>query len=132
MSERLTLEASLTVADTSSSCGGCDCDPVLVRQAYETVGLDGSVQAGSILLATDSPESIAFGDLTNAHVIWLKVTGGKVRARLTSADGSQQAIPVDNLLVLVSRTVPVTAIDLTRVAATADTPRVTFAIGQKI
>lgn len=132
MSERLTLDASLTVADTSSSCGGCDCDPVLVRQVHEVIGLDGSVQAGSVLLTTDSPESIAFGDLTSAHVIWLKVAGGKVRARLTSADGTQQAIPVDDWLALVTRTVPVTAIDLTRVAASADTPRVTFAIGQKI
>lgn len=133
MSERLTLEATLTVADTSSSYGGgCDRDPVTERAIAEILGLDGAPASGRVDLGTDAPESIAFGDLTNAHVVWLKATGGKVRARLTSADGAQQAIPVDPVLILVSRTVPITAIDLTRVSGSGETPRVTFILGQKI
>ena len=49
----------------------------------------------------------------------IKVTGGKVRVRLTSADGATQAVPVDSLLVLVDRATTVSAIDLTRTPSTS-------------
>lgn len=128
MADRLTITAGLTVGATSSGC--CSDGDSLSREASEVIGLDGTAQSGSILLGTDTPESIAFGDLASANVVWLAVTGGKVRARLTSADGTQQAVPVDDLLIIVSRSVPFTAIDLTRV--TGQTPRVTYVLGQKI
>lgn len=131
MSDRFTYELKVAVADTSSSCS-CDCDPVIQRVIEGVVGLDGAAATGSVLLGTDTPEAIAFGDLTGAHVVLLKATGGKVRARLTSTDGSQQAVPVDDVLFLVSRSVPITAIDLTRVVGSSDTPRVTFVIAQKL
>jgi hypothetical protein len=70
----------------------------------------------SVVLSADAPLSVSFGSgVVSAAVVILKATGGKVRARLTSADGSQQAVPVDDLLVLISQSVPITAIDLTRV-----------------
>jgi hypothetical protein len=73
----------------------------------------------SVSLAVDAPVSVPFGGgVTNAHVVILKATGGKVRARLTSADGVSQAVPVDSFAVFTSRSVPITAIDLTRVPGT--------------
>jgi hypothetical protein len=69
-----------------------------------------------IYLVVDTPVVVPFGGgVTSAHVVVLKAVGGKVRARVTSADGSQQSIPVDSFAFLMSRSVPITAIDLTRV-----------------
>jgi hypothetical protein len=68
----------------------------------------------TIQLTVEGPVAINFGGVTNAHVVILKVTGQKVRARFTSADGALAPQPVDSFHVNMSRTVPITAIDLTR------------------
>jgi hypothetical protein len=78
-----------------------------------------------VALTVDSPVSVSFGGgVANAHVIILKAIGGKVSARLTSTDGATQSVPVDSLLILLADTVPVTAIDLTRVTGQATTVQV--------
>ena len=79
----------------------------IVRRLNTVVQLDG-----------DTPVSVSFGSLTGAHVLILQSTS-KVRARLTSADGSAQSAPVDPLFVLISLAVPLTALDLTRQASVA-------------
>lgn len=84
-------------------------------------------QAYDVELTVDTPVAVNFGGVVNANIIILKSVGGKVRARLTSADGSLQAIPFDTYWILMSESVPVTAIDLTRVAGTATTCRVFLA-----
>jgi hypothetical protein len=69
-----------------------------------------------VQLTVDGPVSVPFGGgVVNAHVVILKATGGKVTARFTSADGTTQAVPVDSFAVVMSRTVPFTALDLTRI-----------------
>jgi hypothetical protein len=68
-----------------------------------------------LTLSGDAPVSVAFGALDAAHVVIIQ-TPSKVRARITSADGSLQSIPVDPLLILMASAVPLTAIDLTRLA----------------
>lgn len=77
-----------------------------------------------VALTVDTPVAVSFGGVTNANVVVLKALGGKVRARLTSADGATQAVPFDTYLILMSDTVPITAIDLTRVAGVDTTVRV--------
>jgi hypothetical protein len=67
----------------------------------------------TLSLTSDAPVAVNFGSLTGAHVIVLQSTS-KVRARVTSSDGSAQALPVDPLQILLSLAVPVTALDLTR------------------
>ena len=90
------------------------CTPIsealqLTRKDYDT-----------IVLAADAPVAVDFGGgVTSAHVVIIKATGGKVKVALTSADGTLQAIPVDSMLILISRTVPFTALELTRLAGTA-------------
>ena len=69
-------------------------------------------------LNVDTPVPVQFGGVVSANVIILKTVGGKIKARLTSADGSTQSVPVDTTFILISRSVPITAIDLTRVPAT--------------
>jgi hypothetical protein len=76
-----------------------------------------------------TPLPVPFGGVTNANLVVLKAVGGKARARLTSADGSQQAIPFDTYLILMNDKVPITAIDLLRDLGVAVTVRVF--LGQK-
>jgi len=80
-------------------------------------------QVGLIDLSSDSPAAVSFGGVASANIITMKATG-KVKARLTSADGSVQAIPFDDYFILMSRSVPITAIDLTRVSGVATTVHV--------
>jgi len=65
-------------------------------------------------LTSDSPYSVPLNGLSAAHVIAIKVVGGKVKMRLTTTDGSQQAIPVDTFGINFLGAAPATAIDLTR------------------
>jgi len=89
-----------------SICAPLDEQLILTKKDYDTIPL-----------TVDSAVAVPFGGgVTSAHVVILKATGGKVRARLTSADGSAQAVPVDGFQLVISRTVPITAIDLTRTA----------------
>ena len=80
------------------------------------------------VLGVDTPVPVAFGGVTNANVIVI-FSNRKITLRLTSADGALQAVPCDGLLVLISKTVPYTAIDMTRVAAQETSVRVF--IGEK-
>lgn len=69
----------------------------------------------TITLTVDTPVVVPFsGGVDEAAVVVVKVTGSKVRVRLTSTDGSQQSVPVDTFFVCISRSTPITAIDLTR------------------
>lgn len=65
-------------------------------------------------LTVDAPVNVSFDGVTAANVVNIS-TNRKVRVRLTCADGTQQAISVDGDLKLISKSVPYTAIDLTRV-----------------
>lgn len=82
---------------------------------------------GEFELTDDSPVSVPLAALSRAHAVFVKTVGGKVRVRLTSADGSSQAIPVDSMLLLISESVPFTAIDITRAAGVPVTVRVLLA-----
>lgn len=78
-------------------------------------------------LADDSPLAVPFGGVVNANIVILKAIGGKVTAALTSTDGSSQHVPFDTYFILMSDSVPITALTLTRVAGTPTTVRVFLA-----
>jgi hypothetical protein len=82
-----------------------------------------------ITLIVDTPVSVPFGTLAGANVVVIKPMGGGVTARLSSAAGTTQVIPIDTLLVLVNTAVPITAIDLTRTTAVSTT--VSYFLGEK-
>jgi hypothetical protein len=119
MADQFVLSGSYTVTPLSLT----SLDPSLATPIDEPLALK-SKQPSDITLSVDTPVAVPFGTLVNAHVVILKALGGKVKARLTSADGTTQAIPFDSFLILMSQTVPITAIDLTRVLATATTVKV--------
>lgn len=67
-------------------------------------------------LAADAFAPVALGGLSNVHVLVVKCPGRRCVLRLTSAAGSQQLVPVEELAILVSISVPFTAIDVQRAA----------------
>jgi len=83
----------------------------------ECVVLDQKVLRDYVL-TSDAPVDVDFGNVPSAHVLIVKSVGGKVRVRITTADGATQAVPVDSLLILLSLSVPFTAVDLMRVVGT--------------
>lgn len=87
--------------------------------------------ARQVFLNADGPISVPLPTgITGVNVLHLKIiSGSSVVARLTSASGTTQSWPVDPLVILHTLTMPVTAIDLTRVAG-VDTVVEIF-LGQK-
>lgn len=94
----------------------------------ERMTLDHSL-ATSFELTADAPVNVPFGALDLVNVVYVRCVGGKVRLRVTSADGTSQSLPVDPYCVILSASVGITALDVTRVAATPTT--VTILIGKK-
>ena len=120
MADVFRLDGSYQTQPTSGNLSG---NPEVDALISERVGLRNKAIAVYNLTA-DSPVSVSLSGMTGVNVIMLKTVGGKVRVRLTSADGVEQAIPVDSFLALIDLTVPITAIDLTRQPATATTVQV--------
>ena len=114
MADQFVLSGSYTVTPLSLT----SLDPSSASPIDEPLALKSKLPI-DITLSVDTPVAVPFGTMANAHIVILKAFGGKVKARLTSADGTTQAIPFDSFLILMSQTVPITAIDLTRVPATA-------------
>lgn len=83
-------------------------------------------------LDTDSTKVVNFGDLAQAELVYIRAFGGKVRARFTSADGIDQAVPVDPTCILFCSREPITALDLTRVAGAGTTVKVKVLLGEKV
>lgn len=99
-----------------AGCGGCSGEIAEISgELSERVSLTNKT-VGKYALSADAAVPVELGGLSQVNVLIVKAKGGKVRVRITSADGALQSIPVDTLLVLVDLTVPITAIDLTRVA----------------
>jgi hypothetical protein len=113
MSDVFSLQGGYTATPASGCPSG---SPSVDTPICESIVLKAK-QIVEPTLTVDSPIAVGFGGVTSANVVVIK-THGKVKARLTSADGTTQSVPVDSFLVLISLTVPVTAIDLTRVAGT--------------
>lgn len=117
------------MADTLRLLGSYQTTPLLgPTSGVPTVDapIDDTVQltkkvALEYVLDTDDPVSVSLAGLTALSVLFVTVIGSKVRVRITSADGATQAVPVDDLFMLISRSVPITAIDLTRAAAGVET-----------
>lgn len=100
--------------------------PLIIAQISEGIQVKAK-QVSEMVLSADAPATVDFGGVVNAHIVILKSTGGKVRARVTSADGVSQAVPFDTYWILMSEALPLTAIDLTRVAGAETTVRVFLA-----
>ncbi len=113
MSDVLRLQGSIS---TQSDRGAPSGDPATITLIDETVYLQGVPLTAEYHLIADLAQVVALGPLASAGFVMVKARGGKVKARITTTDGATQAVPVDSFAVWISDAVPVTAIDLTRVA----------------
>lgn len=84
-----------------------------------------------IWLSDNTTINIAFGGLSEVNVLFIQAVGGKVKLRVTSTDGSQQALPVDPIQLLVSKSVGITALDITRDSTVTNTVKVAVFLAQK-
>lgn len=124
MPDTAQIALRVTSRDTADTDGSWD-----LGLEYEATETFDRVTRDVVDLDDDDPHAVAFGDLPSAALVFLKAIGGKCRARITTTDGATQSIPIDPVGFLVSLSVPVTAIDLTRVAASGVTVRVRVALG---
>ena len=98
-------------------------DPEISSPVDESVTIKNKA-IGLYELTAYAVVAVGLCGLAGAHVVILKTVGGKVKVRLTSADGAVQSVPVDSFLCLISQTVPFTALDLTRVSGVTTTVKV--------
>ncbi len=70
-------------------------------------------------LSSDSPVTVTFGGLASAAFWFVQVLGGEVNVTVTSGAGAAQVIPVDSTQLGFSRSVPLTAMTLTRTPGTS-------------
>ena len=109
MADKWALSASSIVTPSSGyPAGAMDLSGSLAA----TVPLSAKTLVDTTLTTNDWTP-VELSGLT-ANVLHLSTSGGKVLARLTSADGSQQIVPVEPVFILVSKTVGITALDLQR------------------
>ena len=125
MADVFAITGSYSATPASGSPSG---DPIITSALDERQML-ATEQYSQLTLTSDTPAALPFGGLTEATALIVKVVGGKVRVRITSADGSQQAVPVDSFLALMSASVPLTAVDVTRTAGVQTIVR--YFLGQK-
>lgn len=117
MADSFRLQADATT--DAGSCGGCGSGTPVDVNFDVTLSLTLKSEQ-DFELVSDAPFAVTLPGptLTNptpqASVVAIKATG-KLKVTLTSADGAAQAIPVDGTLILISQSVPYTALSLTRV-----------------
>jgi hypothetical protein len=118
--EKLSLTGAVTIEPSTGNPSGFVGHTATLD---ETISLSRSTTI-PVELSSDTAVAVPFGSLaTGAIYVQIKSTG-KVKARFTSADGTTQSIPVDDLLILKALSVPITALDLTRVAGQATSAEV--------
>lgn len=121
MTDRFQLKGSYSTSVLSGSplSGGAqvgaqlDEHLQLGKKAISELSLDG-----------DAPVTVDLCGMAVAHVVILRTNARHVTARVTSADGTTQSIPVNPLAVIISKNVPVTALDLTRAPGVSTTVNV--------
>lgn len=122
MADTLRIEGSL---ETTPLLGVTSGAPTITIPIDTTLQLIRKATA-EYTLEDDTVTDVELGQLDNVQVLSITVIGSKVRVRITSTDGATQSIPVDDSLMLVCQSVPITAIDLTRTASGVETTVLVF------
>lgn len=110
MSESCSLIGSV---ESKPLVGNPSGQPSIIMPFSEKVILERSY-ATSMELLSDPVVAVSLGPLTNVNVLFMRTVGGKVRLRITTTDGATQAISVDPTCFILSKSVPITAIDVMR------------------
>jgi hypothetical protein len=121
------------VADTFTLSGSYESKPASVGSASgaasisapidEVVQLETRTQV-ELTLTSDSAVAVSIPGASNINVVVIRTVGGKVKARISSSDGATQSVPVDPFMALITESVNITALDVTRVAGQETTVQV--------
>lgn len=108
--DTLRIQGSFTTQPTTAAPSG---------HTQTTTPIDESMTALNklpcpYLLTADAARAVNLGGLASVGYVYIKVRGGPVLVRLTTADHAAQVVTVDDFLMLKSRRVPYTAITLQR------------------
>jgi len=118
-----TVAVDLTISSTPPS--GADFPTATVTAAASKTRLWSKSETFTRNLAGAVNTNIFPSAMTQVECLYVKVSGGSVTLKLTSAAGAAQIVPVDTFFVLITSTQPLTAIT---VSGTADIE--VFAAGQ--
>jgi hypothetical protein len=129
LADQAKLVGTLTVDPLSGQPSGSPSTDVPIEELLQ---LQRPGHVTQVDLDSDSPKVVSFGDLAQAELVYLRAFGGKVRARFTSADGTEQSVPFDPTLILFTSREPITALDLTRVTGAGTTVKVKVLLGEKV
>jgi len=124
MADTFSLTGSWSSVPAASTPSGY---PAFTAPLAESATLEAKLYQ-TIELTSNPAQAVTFGTLTEAHVLIIASTA-KIVASISSTDGATQTIPVENLLVLLNDSVPVTALSIQRFAG-QDTTVYVF-LGQK-
>lgn len=122
MSQQLKLEGALVIEEAIGDYQGQSQITNVIKESMTVLQYQSTVY----VLSSDSAQTVSLGSLSAVNVLQLRVVGNKVRVRITSSDGTTQAIPVDSFLCIISDSVDITAIDLTRTVGSESTVYVTI------
>jgi hypothetical protein len=122
MSQQLKLEGALVIEEAIGDYQGQSQITNVIKESMTVLQYQSTVY----VLSSDSAQTVSLGSLSAVNVLQLRVVGNKVRVRITSSDGTSQAIPVDSFLCIISDSVDITAIDLTRTVGSESTVYVTI------
>lgn len=112
------------------SYGMASGDPLITAPIDERLTLALEL-ASQVVLAPGEALSLPFGGLSSAAVVVLKVTGGAIKAVLTSAVGVAQAVPVDTFALLMSSTQPFIDVNVENESGALGPVNVKFFLGQR-
>lgn len=122
MAQQLKLEGALVIEEAIGDYQGQSQVTNVIKESMTVLQYQSTVY----VLSSDTAQTVSLGSLSAVNVLQLRVVGNKVRVRITSSDGTSQAIPVDSFLCIISDSVNITAIDLTRTAGSESTVYVTI------
>ncbi len=124
MAHTLTIHGGLDAKPTAGNASAC---PTVTAPIDEMLSLSKPPLVAEYELTADAAQAVSFGGLTQANVVMIKTVGGKVTATLSSADGASQDVPVDSYLLIISSSVPYTALSVTRAAGVTTTAKILLA-----
>lgn len=122
MSDSLTITGQLAIVPDSTSDADLSGDFAIKVPLNATLTLSRK-ESVSVILADTTPVAVNVGSIVSIHALAIR-TDEPITATITSASGSSQVIPIDSMLILLTETVPITAITLT--AATTANVKMTM------
>jgi len=110
MADALTIAGSLTTIPSYGSPSGVPSmeTPIAIKMQLS------QTQTSKYVLLSDVPQVVAFGGVASANVLMVSTLYGHVVVTVTSNDGASQSFPADPMALIVSRSVPFTAVSITR------------------